>query len=276
MLINEFDLKDYKEEAYSLITEQFRDKDVFKRYLDLLLSASTEIQLVAKDLMQNRSLDTAEGVQLDMIGNIVGQPRTLIGANLLSFFGFEGEITAGSYGSVDVPGVGSIWRSSDSPLVGNITLDDNLYRILIKAKIVKNVTSATPEEIMGFANFMFSTSGSTLIFEGGAKFKILIGRILTKSEIGLLRYVNRQASYSSRLFPKPVGVGLEIGSFNYDAFFAFKGVPNAKGYGGISYSHYFDGSFIGDGSVTPRTFTVIDEYGVPVGGYWATWYGEIE
>lgn len=276
MLINEFDLKEYKEEAYGLITEQFRDKDVFKRYLDLLLSPSEEIQFVAKDLMQKRSIDTSEGVQLDMIGAIVGQRRTLIDADLLVFFGFLGEVQAGSYGSVSIPGVGSVWRSSDSALVGNITLEDDLYRILIKAKIVKNVTSATPEEIMNFANFIFSTSGSTLIYEGDAKFHLLVGRLLTRSEIGLLRYINRDASYRSRLFPKPIGVGYELGSFNYEAFFAFKGIPNAKGYGEVGYTTLHNGQVIYDGNTTPKMFTRVDEYGNPYGGYWATWHGRIE
>lgn len=275
MAVNEFETKDYTEEAHELITEQFRDKPVFKKYLELLLNPSEELQVVLKDLMQKRSIDTAEGVQLDMIGAIVGQRRTLLDADLLGYFGFIGDLQAGSYGTISVPELGSVWRSRDSPMTGNITLNDDLYRVLIKAKIVKNVTRATPEDIMRFANFMFNTSGSTIIFEGGAKFKILIGKVLTRSELGLLRYINRDASYSSRLFPKPVGVGFEVGSFNYDAFFAFKGIPNAKGYGGMGYTHYFDGSFIGDGSALPNTKTILDEYGNVAGGYWATWYGAI-
>ena len=267
MLINEFDLKDYKEEAYGLITEQFRDKDVFKRYLDLLLSPSEEIQLVAKDLVQKRSIETSEGVQLDMIGAIVGQPRTLIKVDILEFFGYQGAINAGGFGSLDVKffdnayvhngeinyypelveGVGTILYSAGQPTTGNVILSDDLYRMFIKAKIAKNVTSATPEDIMRFANFIFGTSGSTIQEEGGASFRLYIGKVIGTMERALLRYIRRTASYESTLLPKPIGVKMNYGSFDYNRFFAFDGVPNAKGFGSFDVKQH-DGSIIYDGS----------------------------
>lgn len=262
-MINEFNLTNYLEEARGRVTEQFKDAPVFDKYLQLLIADSTELQLVLKDLMEKRSLDTAEGVQLDILGDIVGQPRVLIDADLLTFFGFEGEWQADSYGNIYDPSVGSTWWDGKSPMVGNITLTDDLYRLLIKAKIAKNVTRATPEDLMTFSNFIFNTNGSNIVEEGDAKFRLMIGRELTKKEVALLRYVNSTASYESILLPKPIGVGMEYGSFDYDAFFAFQGVPNAKGYGGLVYTHYFDGTFVGDGSVIPGLTLLLDVNGNP-------------
>lgn len=269
-----FDYKDYLEEARGRVTEQFIGAPVFDKYLQLLIDDSLELQSVLKDLLEKRGLDTATGVNLDIIGNIVGQPRVLIDADLLTFFGFQGEWHSDSYGTIHDTSVGSVWWDGKATMTGNITLNDDLYRLLIKAKIAKNVTNATPEDIMRFANFIFNTSGSTIVSEGGAKFTILIGKVLTRQEVGLLRYINRHASYESRLFPKPIGVGIGYGSFDYDRFFGFQGVPNAKGYGSLEFTMHYDGQYNFDGP-TPDTVLARDEEGNLIGGYWATLHEDL-
>lgn len=275
MATNEFVSVPYLEQARERVTEQFKDAPVFDKYLQLLIEDSLELQTVLKDLMEKRSIDTAVGRQLDILGDIVGQPRTLVNADLFTFFGFMGNWQADSYGSLDDVGVGSVWWDGEASTTGNITLNDDLYRLLIKAKIAKNTTRATPEEVMNFTNFIFSTDGSTVIDEGQAKFILMIGRSLTRQEVGLLRYVNYTASYESRLFPKPIGVGIKYGSFDYDSFFAFQGVPNAKGYGSLGFTYYFDGTRVYDGTVIPSTYPEVDENGNLIGGKWARLHEDI-
>lgn len=275
MAVNEFKTVPYLEQARERVTEQFKDAPVFDKYLQLLLYDAEELQSVLKDLMEKRSIDTAVGKQLDIIGDIVGQPRTLVNADLFTFFGFMGHWQADSFGNLNDLGVGSVWWDGEASSTGNITLNDDLYRLLIKAKIAKNVTRATPEDVMNFTNFIFNTHGSTIVDEGFAKFRLMIGRSLTRQEVGLLRYVNRTASYESKLLPKPIGVGIEYGSFDYDSFFAFQGVPNAKGYGSLGFTYYFDGTHVYDGTVVPSTYPETDEEGNPVGGKWARLHEDI-
>lgn len=274
MAINPFEFKDYIEESKELITDQFRDKPVFNKFLELLLSPNMELQEVFRQLMQERSLDTAVGAQLDLLGELVGQPRTLINADLFTFFGFLGNISADSFGDLNDPSVGSVWWDGEQSTRGNITLNDDLYRLLIRAKIAKNVTRATPEDLMRFANFVFSTHSSTVIEEGGASFRIMIGRLLTRQEVGLLRWVNETAYYQSKLLPKPIGVNMNYGDFNADAVFAFQGVPNARGYGDLVFNYFYDGSRVHDGSVIPGTSLRKDSEGKFIGGFWAS-YREI-
>ena len=83
MAINDFSIVDYLEEGRSRVTEQFKDKNVFDKYLQLLLGGKIELQEVFRQLMQERSIDTATGAQLDIIGDIVGQPRELIDLSLI-------------------------------------------------------------------------------------------------------------------------------------------------------------------------------------------------
>lgn len=328
---------DYLEELRKLTTFQMEDSPVFDKYLQLMSLSLDKLQDTFKDLLTKRSIDTAEGKQLDLIGKIVGQDRVLIDVNLLEFFGFKGTppivippkpdgfalfgfsghkfagrfgtqldptlgsrfrnpyesdeyldetigvvetpemteeeyqqtfIRAGSFGTEKDPSVGAIFKSIGDSDYGNIELNDDLYRIFIKAKIAKNTTRATPEDLMDFTNFIFNTSGSSVEDEGGGSFRIAVGRPLTPDEVGLIRYVNKTANYESGLFPKPIGVRMWFSSFDYEGFFAFAGVPNAKGFGEFTYNK-FDGSSVYDGSVIPK------ETSTGVGGKLATLHGEI-
>lgn len=252
---NEFQVIDYLSEARSRYTEQFKydpvsgeGAKVFDSYVQILLGGKIELQEVFRQLMQERSLDTAVGVNLDNIGEIVGQPRTLLSVDIFEFFGFQGVPNAGSFGDFYDPSVGAVFYDANNPRFGNITLTDEVYRIFIKAKIAKNVTHAKPEEIMDFANFIFSTSGSTIQNEGGASYLLYIGKELSSFEVSLLNYINKTDNYTTYLLPQPLGVKANYGNFDYNSFFAFKDVPNAKGFGNIT-ANYYDGSYTFDGSI---------------------------
>lgn len=260
---------DYLERVRSLVTFQFENSVVFDKYLQLMSIEVTELQKVYKDLLELRSIDTAIGKQLDIIGKIVGQDRLLVNVNLFEFFGFEGNFHSGSFGDLDMPSVGSIFYSEGDPMTGNILLEDDLYRIFIKARIAKNVTRATPEDMMHFANFIFSTEGSSVDDEGGGTFRLSIGRPLTKNEVGLIKYINKTAHYESSLFPKPIGVKMWFSSFDYNQFFAFAGVPNAKGFGNLNYPK-FDGEYEYDGTLDPKA--ILEE---GVGGYLMDLHGDL-
>lgn len=226
-----FDSTDYLAEARDRITDQFKDKDVIDRYLQLLLDQQESIQQVFKDLLQKRSIDEATGATLDIIGEIVGQPRELISADLFNFFGFQGALKANSFGDFGNPIVGSKFYDFGTPLGGNVLLDDETYRLFIKAKILKNRTASTPEEFLAFVNFIFGTSTTAILAEGEAEYTVLFGRELSTFEQVLLNYVSTSQGYPSRLIPKTVGVRINFGWFLTDNYFGFQGAPGAKGFG---------------------------------------------
>lgn len=273
---------EYLDRIRELIPFDFEEAVVFDKYLQLMGVTTQELQKVFKDLLELRSIDTAEGKQLDIIGKIVGQERELVDVDLFEFFGFQGNFQSGSFGSMDDPTVGAVFRGNGDPTKGNILLTDGVYRLFIKAKIAKNVTRATPEDIMHFTNFVFDTKGSSVEEEGGGVFRIAVGRYLTRAEVGILRYVNKTANFETSLLPIPIGVRVWFSSFNHERVFAFAGVPNAMGFGGMT-SYKYDGVALDDkgdpipnapvntfdGSITPRAI------GQGNGGYLATLHGEI-
>jgi hypothetical protein len=228
--INSFEVVEYLEEARSRVTDQFKDKPVFDKFVQLMLSNNINIQLALKDLMQKRSIDTAEGVQLDILGDIVGQPRVLLSTDLIRYFAFQGSPEAQGFGSTDNPTVGGLFYSFGDPLSGNTLLNDAQYRLFIRAKIMKNITTATTEEMISFIRFVFGAV-VVAISQGNAEFTLLVGRELTSFERLLLTYTSNIDGYDAPFLPKPVGVRVNLGQFDGDNFFAFQGVPNAQGFG---------------------------------------------
>lgn len=281
---------DYLSEARQRITSQFEDKVVVDKYLQLLIDGQADIQQMFADLIQKRSINEAEGAALDIIGEIVGQPRELISADLFSFFGFQGALAADSFGDFGRPTVGSRWYDFGQPLGGNILLDDNTYRLFIKAKIMKNRTASTPEEFLSFINFLFGTNVTVILAEGNAQYTVMFGRELSTLEQTLLNYISTSQGYESRLIPKTVGVRVNFGYFESGNYFGFQGAPGAKGFGddprtfdggygsvyGQAYGEsikiqesIYDGSFIHDGSVTYLGEKEIMPV-LGVGGFFAT------
>lgn len=236
--INEFEVVDYLEEARSRVTFQFSDKPMFDKFVQLMLANNIDIQLALKDLMQKRSIDTAEGVQLDIIGEIVGQPRTLIDTALLKYFAFDGVLDGEGYGSLDDLTVGGNWYSLGQPLAGNTLLNDEQYRLFIKAKILKNRTNATPNDFLEFIKFVYGTEINCVISEGNAEFTILVGKELNSFEKALLTYTTNVDGYDVPFIPKPVGVKVNYGQFSSDNFFSFAGVPGGEGYGNLVIEHF--------------------------------------
>ena len=232
--INPFLLESYLEVARSRVTEQFKDADIFDRYLQLLLGGKIELQEVFRQLMQERSIDTATGAQLDIIGEIVGQPREFIDTALLTYFAYLGYPAAESFGDLNDASIGGYYRGLNDPLAGNTLLNDDQYRLFIKAKIIKNSTNATPNQLLEFIKFVFGSNQNQLIEEGDAAYTLLIGKELSTFEKVLVNYVSYSSGYPSRFVPKPIGVRVNYGTYIAGDAFAFQGVVGAKGYGDLT------------------------------------------
>lgn len=236
MTVNPFEVVEFLEEARDRVTEQFKDKTIFDRYLQILLYDSLELQQVFKQLMQERSIDTAIGAQLDIIGEIVGQPRDLIDTSLLQYFAFDGYPAAKSFGDVTDASVGGLYYSVGDPLAGNTLLNDDQYRLFIKAKIIKNTTNVTPNQLLDFLKFVFNSPYNSINELGNAKMILMVGKQLNNFERVLLTYESSSTGYKSRFIPKPIGVGLQFGQFDYENYFGFQGAPNAKGFADLTIS----------------------------------------
>lgn len=228
--INPFKIEEFLQVSRSRVTEQFKNKRVFDKYLQLLLSGKIELQEVVKDTMQLRSIDTASGAQLDVIGEIVGRPRGLITSDIFYYFGFEGAPQGESYSSTTDPTVGGQWYSLDAPVGISREPSDEEYRLILKAKIIKNRTLARPEDVIDAYKFLFGASQITIEEVEPAEVRIGIGKILSNVERGLLFDLGGAGT----LLPKPAGVRYSYTEFQAGRVFATEGFPGGLGTGDLN------------------------------------------
>lgn len=228
--LNPFVEEEFLNVARSRVTEQFKNKRIYDKYLQLLLSGKVELQEIIRDTMQLRSLDTAVGAQLDVIGDIVGRPRGLVTSDIFYYFGFEGAPQGESFSSTTDPTVGGQWYSLDAPVGISRPPSDEEYRLILKAKIIKNRTLARPEDVIAAYKFLFGASQVTIEELAPAEVRIGIGKILTNVERGLLFDLGG----AGQLLPKPAGVSYVYSEFQAGRVFATDGFPGAVGTGDLN------------------------------------------
>ena len=228
MAVVPYTIPDFNERIEEIITTQFADQPVVHKYLRLWVEELKELGDVQQSLAQDRSIGEATGEVLNIIGRIVGQERTIVGADLYDFFGFRGHLQALGWGSNYVEGIGGRWWSLGAPMGGDVTLDDEQYRQVIKARIMRNNSRGTPEDMLRYIRFVFGVDGK-FTWNEGAVARVGVGRKLTNFEKALIAAEFSFQRYPTYYSPKPLGVALEL--FEYDSLgtLGFIGTPNAKG-----------------------------------------------
>lgn len=217
---------DHKSLAISRLATQFKESTNLINYIRALLLEANNLEEVFCDLLEKRWIDTAEGVNLDILGSIVGQSREFIDAEIFDYFGFSDNPQAQSFGSVVDSSLGGRFKFVDEVTTGIRQLSDDEYRLFIKARISRNRTSSTPEDIIAQIRYIFN-SPLVLFVDGDTKYEISIGRKLGLNEKSILLDTN--------IVPKTAGVQASyVTEFDSNNFFGFQGLPNSLGLGSVS------------------------------------------
>lgn len=197
---------DYLELSRSRYTEQFKDKPVFDAYIKIFIDEITELRDVLKDIKTLRDIDTATGVQLDVIGEIVGQPRVLVDFTLFPYFGFEGSLEGQTFGTYYDSAIGGFWKSIADKEGEDFTVDDDTYRFLIRARIAANIANSTPQGVMDAVNFILGRTDTEIEETGDAHVTIKYGGTLT----ALQDYFLRGLSSIGSIIPLPICVSYTL------------------------------------------------------------------
>ena len=199
------------------LVHQFQDSPKLKGLISAFISQFNDIDTAQNDLLTLRWVDTAQGAQLDGVGEIVGlsRPYTTISDGR---FGFEGDDTARGFGDETDPNVGGNWFDE---FTTRFPVDDDTYRLLIRAKIIKNSTAMTVDDTLRLISFTFGCEVRYFLFEN-LKPTYHIGKILGSFEKELLSTF-------------PVLIGIESANYeleyNGNEAFGFAEDPNALGFG---------------------------------------------
>lgn len=129
--------------------------------LDSLVNQTQDWNNISKTVFEGRFLDVAEGVQLDIIGDIVGIERPFVDADEILYFQFdEGAIGQAFDGF-------SGWFVENAPINTLVPVDDTIYRQFIYGKIFKNqVTGGSIPEMMQFIKLTFNVNASIVYASG--------------------------------------------------------------------------------------------------------------
>ncbi|AUG99761.1 DUF2612 domain-containing protein [Pectobacteriaceae bacterium C52] len=112
-----------------LITNYHAGKPLFFQHVDLSTRPLTDVSTALSDLITAFDIDTAVGVQLNILGEWIGRTR------------YVSVPISGIYFSLDTDGLGfdqGVWQGPYDPDSGYTALSDETYRVILKAKIAIN------------------------------------------------------------------------------------------------------------------------------------------
>lgn len=193
--------QDLVKRGRSRLLSQFFNSSVLNQLLDSISAECDELYTAGEQVLSQRTIAEAGGVNLDVLGDIVGQPRTLANAGEQAWL--TPDLSAKS------PDRGFAWIDG-VPVYGLRTADDQEYRQIILAKIFKNhICGASTPEVRYFAKVLMGFNIS-FVKTGLLKVALAVPDSIVGQDLSLLLSIirNEQIDYSYFL-PIPPAVELD-------------------------------------------------------------------
>ena len=209
----------HRELALSRLATQFRESVNLIGYIYALIKESDALETVLNQILNERSLDVAIGEQLDVLGEIVGRSRVIERGIFVPFFGFFGTPNGNGFNTFP-------FYDGVSETISNGSLDDDIYRLYIRAKIASNQSSGTHEDFVTVFKLLFG-QGTRLITEdlGNANANLIIFHSFTPEEEQLI--INAKLN---KILPLVAGVNYTFQKVNANGSMGFQGNPLATGF----------------------------------------------
>lgn len=173
------------------IYAQYRDKPKAVAWYAIAKGLGGSVEAAAQAVRKSYDIDTAVGEQLNVIGRIVVAPRSFVGSMPMDPGLFD--LTDGDQFGDEEAMFSALTIDQDGQL------SDELYRLVIKAKIVKNNGDATIENILDGMNFLLPKAQVLRVTDGeDMSFSIEFYGEITNLE--------RFALLNAGLVPKPQAV----------------------------------------------------------------------
>ena len=171
-----FNLKEISE---SRILSQYSQSPVFKMLLEAFTSEIQELMDAIVGIMEYRTLSKANGVQLDIIGLLIGQPRQMFNYETSYWFAPEENDVAPDRGH---------WWSNHAEKAVFEEMDDKTYRKRLWLQALKNQNrySSNPEIKEQILNGLEETIGIQI--DGTMSAKILTQKTISLTNYNLLDY----------------------------------------------------------------------------------------
>jgi len=145
-------LQDY----LGLVTSEHRLQPKFTTMLTVLLQPLVDTANLAVALPAYFDLDVAEGAQLDVVGQWIGQSRNLSTPITNVYFTLDSATLGLDFGSLQGP---------FDPDYGLTVLPDDSYRVLLRSGIIVNGWDGTIPEAYAAWEILFAAQGFNIIIQ---------------------------------------------------------------------------------------------------------------
>lgn len=208
-------MTDHVHQILSRVYGQYSNSQKLKLWLSINGEIGNELQDAIDDVRLSYDIDTAEGEQLDIIGRIVGIGREVIGD--INFSSTQFGNTKSQFGNT---------KSQFAPqdVAGDELLSDAYYRVLIRAKIVKNNSDAAIDSTIIGISFIFP-NGAPIVLRDNEDMSFAI------DIHGSISAIERKILQSVDVVPRPHGV-------KFNGFRVMSDVPGNRIYFGKTPSQF--------------------------------------
>ena len=178
-----------------LLLSQYESSVNLKEYFSAFILEADFLFETVQRVYEERFLEAAVGSQLDVIGIILQQPRTVILPQL--WFGFDGALDVDRMADEATPARGGTFRSEDIGTGVLTPLDDLVFRSLLKAKAsIMNADSIDVNTIYHFISVLLNRVPQTFSMEDGPSglrsVQLTISRDeVSGAEISLILYATK-------------------------------------------------------------------------------------
>ncbi|WP_345828585.1 DUF2612 domain-containing protein [Erwinia sp. HDF1-3R] len=138
-----------------LITNYHRAKPLFVEHIDLSTRPFEELSLSLERLVAAFDIDVATGKQLDVLGEWIGRTRKINAPIEDYFFTLDSESLGLDLGT---------WKDRYEPVSGLISVDDDDFRTMLRAKIGANNWDGTAESLPSILKGIYTRGNVKLSF----------------------------------------------------------------------------------------------------------------
>ena len=181
----------------ALIPSANADKPKFRALVAARVQPWVDLINFLESLPQKFDLDIASGEQLDFVGQWVGISRAVRVPLAPTFFSWDDpenvEVTGWNVG---------IWRLPFAPLIGVTLLPDDIYRLLLRAKIALNKWDGSLKQLSEVFTVLFAPA--TVEITDGLDMSVSVSVTGTPSSA-----LFKQIVENGYLPLKPAGVSIE-------------------------------------------------------------------
>ena len=179
-------LIDHKAQAQSRVYSQYRNKVNLMAWIAINGDLGNEIEAAYQAIAGSYDIDSANTDELDVLGRIVVISRA-----------FESQVPIESFlfGNAQFGGLATQFKVGQGTT--DQELNDDVYRLLIKAKIAKNTNDATLDGIINAFDFIIETTDITIVDPEDMSFLIIFDTLTDLEKLVLVNF---------DIVPKPQGV----------------------------------------------------------------------